>query len=113
MAKRPIFHRQLCVVSASMFVLVATPWSTHAADKQETLADVLGYGGTPAEQQARFAAQDRKRQLAVVSCMRKEGFEYKAFSQVDQMNFNSGPPPGGEREYQRKMVTGWRSRWNK
>lgn len=42
----------------------------------ESLADFFGYGGDPADQQARFQEQEAKLQETIRACMVDQGFEY-------------------------------------
>ncbi len=63
------------------------------ADGPESpLAEYLGFSTDPAEQEDRFAEQERQRQQFVAQCMAAEGFEY---TPVDNASFVVSIGPGG------------------
>jgi hypothetical protein len=100
---RQVF-RVLTVALATLGLHLFTPSAGNAASASDddSLASYFGATTSPADQQARFERQERKRQEGVAVCMRKAGFKYVPF--MPQMNFNrpNGPEPGKEDDWQRK-----------
>ena len=63
--------------TTSTAVVTTTTTTTTVPESQlETLADFFGYGGTPEEEQAKYAAQEVEIQESIRSCMAEQGFDY-------------------------------------
>ncbi len=76
--------------------------SASSKKSSSPLADMLGYGGSQAEQRAQAEKQQGIAQEKIAACMRAEGFKYVSFSNLNFSSFSFGPPEGGEVAYKRK-----------
>jgi hypothetical protein len=81
--------------------------SKEASQNEDLLAAGLGFGGSSAEQQARYTKIVRKSQKSIADCMRTEGFEYVPFVPSNGQNLPPTAPQGGEVEWKRTNGYGY------